>query len=142
MSRVIGIDLGTTNSCVAIMEGSQAKVLENAEGTRTTPSIVAFSENKEKSSFFKRNYDILSNSSSREGSTKIELSSNTITGILRTPLFNSIAFLVSSSLSAIFMKSNSMFFSLNTCLATIQSPHVGVPYTFIWVINSPYMFLH
>ncbi|AUH33482.1 molecular chaperone DnaK [Paracoccus tegillarcae] len=44
MSKVIGIDLGTTNSCIAIMDGSQPKVVENSEGTRTTPSIVAFTE--------------------------------------------------------------------------------------------------
>ena len=44
MSKVIGIDLGTTNSCVAIMDGSQPRVIENSEGTRTTPSIVAFTD--------------------------------------------------------------------------------------------------
>ncbi len=46
MGKVIGIDLGTTNSCVAIMDGSQPKVIENAEGARTTPSIVAFTEDE------------------------------------------------------------------------------------------------
>ena len=48
MGKVIGIDLGTTNSCVAIMDGSNAKVIENAEGARTTPSIVAFTEDGER----------------------------------------------------------------------------------------------
>ena len=48
MSKIIGIDLGTTNSCVSIMEGSQPKVLENAEGARTTPSVVAFTDDNEK----------------------------------------------------------------------------------------------
>ena len=46
MAKVIGIDLGTTNSCIAIMDGSQPKVIENAEGARTTPSIVAFTEDE------------------------------------------------------------------------------------------------
>ncbi len=47
MGRVIGIDLGTTNSCVAVMDGDNAKVIENSEGDRTTPSIVAFTKDDE-----------------------------------------------------------------------------------------------
>ncbi|MDC3178458.1 molecular chaperone DnaK [Pelagibacteraceae bacterium] len=48
MAKVIGIDLGTTNSCVAVMDGKEPKVIENSEGGRTTPSMVAFSDTKEK----------------------------------------------------------------------------------------------
>ncbi len=48
MGKVIGIDLGTTNSVVAVMEGKEGKVIENAEGQRTTPSMVAFTDSNER----------------------------------------------------------------------------------------------
>jgi len=47
MSKIIGIDLGTTNSCVSVMDGKEPRVIENSEGGRTTPSIVAYSKNEE-----------------------------------------------------------------------------------------------
>ena len=47
MGKIIGIDLGTTNSCVAIMEGNTTKVIENSEGARTTPSIIAYQDDGE-----------------------------------------------------------------------------------------------
>ena len=47
MGRIIGIDLGTTNSCLAVLDGDSAKVIENAEGARTTPSIIAYTDDGE-----------------------------------------------------------------------------------------------
>src|SRR5690349_16610290 len=71
MSKVIGIDLGTTNSCVAVMEGRNAKVIENAEGMRTTPSMVAFTESGER---------LVGQPAKRQGVTNPE---NTFWGIKR-----------------------------------------------------------
>jgi len=48
MAKVLGIDLGTTNSCMSVMEGGEPVVIPNAEGTRTTPSVVAFAKNGER----------------------------------------------------------------------------------------------
>ena len=48
MSKILGIDLGTTNSCMSVMEGGEPVVLENSEGARTTPSVVAFSKSGER----------------------------------------------------------------------------------------------
>jgi molecular chaperone DnaK len=71
MAKVIGIDLGTTNSCVAVMEGKSAKVIENAEGMRTTPSMVAFTESAER---------LVGQAAKRQGVTNPE---NTLYGIKR-----------------------------------------------------------
>ena len=71
MAKVIGIDLGTTNSCVAVMEGKTAKVIENAEGMRTTPSMVAFTESGER---------LVGQPAKRQGVTNPE---NTFYGIKR-----------------------------------------------------------
>ena len=71
MAKVIGIDLGTTNSCVAVMEGSEARVIENSEGARTTPSMVAFTEAGER---------LVGQSAKRQGVTNPE---NTLFAIKR-----------------------------------------------------------
>ena len=70
MAKVIGIDLGTTNSCVAIMDGKNPKVIENSEGGRTTPSIVAFTENEK----------LIGQSAKRQGVTNPE---NTLYAVKR-----------------------------------------------------------
>jgi molecular chaperone DnaK len=67
---IIGIDLGTTNSCVALMEGSTPKVIENAEGVRTTPSVVAFTKEGEKIVGAAANRQAITNSENTVFATK------------------------------------------------------------------------
>ena len=97
MGKVIGIDLGTTNSCVAVMDGSTPKVIENAEGARTTPSMVAFSDDGEK---------LVGQPAKRQAvtswPTSFSLSSvkATIDGVVRAPSAFSITFGVLPSITA------------------------------------------
>ena len=67
---MIGIDLGTTNSCVAVMEGKSAKILENSEGNRTTPSVVAFSSDGERLAGMPAKRQAVTNSSNTFYATK------------------------------------------------------------------------
>src|SRR4051794_37137710 len=71
MGKVIGIDLGTTNSCVSVMDGKNTRVIENSEGARTTPSIVGFTESGER---------LVGQSAKRQGITNPE---NTIFAVKR-----------------------------------------------------------
>lgn len=68
--HVIGIDLGTTNSCVALMEGKQAKVLENSEGSRTTPSVIAFTKDGERLSGMPAKRQAVTNAENTLAATK------------------------------------------------------------------------
>jgi len=68
--HVIGIDLGTTNSCVALMEGKQAKVLENSEGSRTTPSVIAFTKDGERLSGMPAKRQAVTNAENTLSATK------------------------------------------------------------------------
>ena len=68
--HVIGIDLGTTNSCVATMEGKAAKVLENSEGARTTPSVVAFTKDGERLAGMPAKRQAVTNSENTLSATK------------------------------------------------------------------------
>ncbi|MBW8384150.1 MAG: Hsp70 family protein, partial [Youngiibacter sp.] len=88
MAKVIGIDLGTTNSCVAVMEGGDAIVIPNAEGARTTPSVVAFQQNGERLVGQVARRQAITNSDRTVASIKREMGTNhkvTIDGKDYTP---------------------------------------------------------
>lgn len=76
MSKIIGIDLGTTNSCVAVMEGGKPAVIANAEGVRTTPSVVAFTKNGERLVGEPAKRQAVTNADKTVSSIKREMGSN------------------------------------------------------------------
>ena len=76
MAKIIGIDLGTTNSCVAVMEGGKPVVIANAEGSRTTPSVVAFTKNGERLVGDAAKRQAVTNSDNTVSSIKREMGSN------------------------------------------------------------------
>ena len=88
MGKIIGIDLGTTNSCVAVMEGGEAVVIANAEGARTTPSVVAFAKNGERMVGQVAKRQAITNPDRTISSIKREMGSNyrvTVDGKAYTP---------------------------------------------------------
>ena len=110
MSKVIGIDLGTTNSCIAIMDGSQPRVIENSEGARTTPSIVAFTDEER----------LVGQPAKRQAVTNPE---NTIFGVKRAALYLGNMYLVLNGTEQI--RAMTRHFDDLIRAATVQPPDVA-----------------
>ena len=94
MGKIIGIDLGTTNSCVAVMEGSEPVVIPNSEGRRTTPSIVAFVGDNERK---------VGDPAKRQAETFSDFLTRTVTGAVTSSFFIYANFAACSSEHAVFL---------------------------------------